>query len=457
MMAIRRDALSLLEKWLVHPNRKPLVIRGARQVGKSTLVRQFAAERGLTLCEIDLERHRDLRGVFVTMDAARICEELSVLAGQAVDAPGCLLFLDEIQAVPEAIAALRYLREERPELPVVAAGSLLEFTLGKARISMPVGRITYLFLGPLSFPEFVGAVEPGLRDWLERFAESGNLPAAAHAKLLHRARQFCYVGGMPEAVAAYAEGGSLPAAAEVHRDILQTYEDDFAKYAGGRDLSLMQEVFRRLPATTCRKVKYVNFSRESQAREVKGVLSLFRKARLCQAVESVDASGVPLFAEADPGVWKPLFLDVGLANHACGVDWRMLESLDETRFVNEGAVAEQFVGQELLYADGGFEEPRLAYWLREGAKSNAEVDYLLARGSEIFPIEVKAGKSGTLRSLRQFVIAKKPRTAFRLDACEPSRQTVSFSEGDCDYSYSLVSIPFYAAHLLPRFLERERV
>ncbi len=148
---------------------------------------------------------------------------------------------------------------------------------------------------------------------------------------------------------------------------------------------------------------------------------------------------------------------MGLANHACGVDWRMLESLDETRFVNEGAVAEQFVGQELLYADGGFEEPRLAYWLREGAKSNAEVDYLLARGSEIFPIEVKAGKSGTLRSLRQFALAKKPRTAFRLDACEPSRQTVSFSEGDCDYSYSLVSIPFYAAHLLPRFLERERV
>ena len=123
-----------------------------------------------------------------------------------------------------------------------------------------------------------------------------------------------------------------------------------AKYAGGRDLALMQEIFRRLPAVACRKVKYVNFSREARAREVKGILSLFRKARVCQAVESTDASGVPLFAGADPDVWKPLFLDVGLANHACGVDWRMLEALDATRFVNEGAIAEQFVGQELLYA-----------------------------------------------------------------------------------------------------------
>ncbi len=455
-MEIKRDALVFLDRWLNQPRRKPLVIRGARQVGKSTLVEQFAAARGLSLCEIDLERHRGLKGVFASLDADRICEELSVLAGRAVDAPGTLLFLDEIQAVPEAIEALRYLRQDRPSLPVVAAGSLLEFALDKARLSMPVGRITYLFLGPLSFPEFLGAVEPDLRAWLERFADTGELPATAHEKLLRRARQFCFVGGMPEAVAAYADGGSLPAASEVQRDILQTYEDDFAKYAGGRDLALMQEIFRRLPAVACRKVKYVNFSREARAREVKGILSLFRKARVCQAVESTDASGVPLFAGADPDVWKPLFLDVGLANHACGVDWRMLEALDATRFVNEGAIAEQFVGQELLYADGGFEEPRLAYWLREGAKSNAEVDYLLASGPEIFPVEVKAGKSGTLRSLRQFVLAKSPRTAFRLDANPPGRQTVSFSETGRDFSHELVSLPFYAARFLPRFCERER-
>ena len=366
--------------------------------------------------------------MFATLDADRICEELSVLAGRAVDAPGTLLFLDEIQAVPEAIEALRYLRQDRPSLPVVAAGSLLEFALDKARLSMPVGRITYLFLGPLSFPEFLGAVEPDLRAWLERFADTGEMPATAHEKLLRRARQFCFVGGMPGAVAAYADGGSLPAASEVQRDILQTYEDDFAKYAGGRDLALMQEIFRRLPAVACRKVKYVNFSREARAREVKGILSLFRKARVCQAVESTDASGVPLFAGADPDVWKPLFLDVGLANHACGVDWRMLEALDATRFVNEGAIAEQFVGGVYRFIG------------------------IAIMGKD--PSEEEAREA--LRSLRQFVLAKSPRTAFRLDANPPGRQTVSFSETGRDFSHELVSLPFYAARFLPRFCERER-
>ena len=440
---MKRCAENELQMWLKSTNRKPLVLRGARQVGKSTLVRQFAAAAGLALHEINLERHLNLAKVFASFDIPRILEELGVIAGRAVDREGGLLFLDEIQGVPEALAALRYFHEDRPDLPVVAAGSLLEFALTERRLPMPVGRISYLHLGPMTFDEFLEEVDPSLLPYCRKAVETGRVPDEAHERLRRRIRQYMFVGGMPEAVKTYSAEG-LAAVTAVHRSLLETYEDDFAKYAHGMDLALMQEIFRNLSPQVCAKVKYVNFSREVPSREVKAVLNLFQKARVCSAVRASACDGVPLLSDTEEGAWKELFLDVGLMNHACGTNWRMLEGMDGTRFVNEGMMAEQFVGQHLLYREGCLAKPQLAYWLREGNKGNAEVDFVVSSGRQIYPVEVKAGKSGSLKSLRELIFLKRFGKAVRFDDNPPGRQTVKMDGRGNAVEYELLSLPFYA-------------
>ena len=228
---MKRFVEQTLHRWLKAARRKPLVLRGARQVGKTTLVRQFAAAAGFGLCEVNLERHLYLDRVFESLDTRRILRELETIGGVRLD--GAILFLDEVQATPHALPALRYLYEDRPDLPVAAAGSLLEFTLAEHGFSMPVGRIQYLHLGPMTFGEFLAAADP------DAAGEAGDLdpdapPAdAAHRRLLRRLREYLLVGGLPEAVLAHCESGSPLEVAAVHRSIAATYEDDFARYARG--------------------------------------------------------------------------------------------------------------------------------------------------------------------------------------------------------------------------------
>jgi len=443
---MKRFAENEMLSWYSSARRKPLILRGARQVGKSTLVRQFAAARGLVLDEVNLERHRNLARVFASCDIPRIVEELGVLVGRPVGKPGALLFLDEIQAVPEAIAALRYFYEDRPDMAVVSAGSLLEFALDAKRLSMPVGRVTYMYLGPMTFGEFLTETAADMLPYARQAAMGEQVPEMAHERLLASLRRYLFVGGMPEAVLAFSESG-LVAVPEVQRMILESYEDDFAKYASGVDLALMQEIFRNLPPQACKKVKYVNFSREVGSREVKNILNLFLKARVFTRVRASACTGVPLYADTEEGAWKGLFLDVGLMNHACGIDWRMLERLDDVRFVNEGTMAEQFVGQQLLARGGSMTRPMLAYWLREGGKNNAEVDYVISRGTEVVPIEVKAGAAGSLKSLRELVLARGFSTAVRYDLNQASRQLVRLSGAGVSSEYALTSLPLYAAGL----------
>lgn len=455
----RQDECRLLA-WLSVPRRKPLVLRGARQVGKSTLVRQFAAHQGLVLNEVNLERHLRLEKVFASLNMTLIRSEIEALVGRSITAQNSLLFLDEIQATPSALQALRYLYEDLPDVPVIAAGSLLEFALAARGFSMPVGRIDCHHMGPMLFREFLEAIEPPLCRYLDEIAPDAALPESAHLKLLQRQRQYFFVGGMPEAVLALVDTGSIEEAAAVHRRIASTYEDDFAKYARQRELALLQRVFRQLPRQVGQKLKYVNYSREERSRDVKAAIEHLVKARVCSRVCASPCSGVPLHADADESVCKLLFLDVGLMNHMCGVDWIAISRTDDTRLVNEGAVAEQFIGQHLAYADAGTEAPKLAYWLREARAANAEVDYIVSRGPEIFPVEVKAGRTGALRSLHQFVAHKKTPVAIRFDLNQPSRQHVDHqlppASGHTHARFDLISLPLYAVGELNRILDTER-
>lgn len=457
---MHRIAENRLESWFAAgqtPRRKPLVLRGARQVGKSTLVRNHAKQKGLCLNEVNLERHRSLDKIFASLDMTVIRHELEALVGGSITQPNSVLFLDEIQATPHALPVLRYFYEDLPDVPVLAAGSLLEFTLSDHSFSMPVGRIEYHHLGPMTFREFLRAIEPPLLKYLDEIDFEHPLTDSAHQKLSKRHRQYLFVGGMPEAVLVFQETGSLEEATAIHRSIVATYEDDFAKYARKNELTLLQRVFRLVPRFVGQKVKYTNFSRESRSRDVKAAIDKLIKARVCLPVHASHCSGVPLHADINEKAYKLLFLDVGLMNHVCGVDWLILQQMDQLRLVNEGAIAEQVVGQHLAYAALGTEKPRPVYWLREGRATNAEVDYVMSRGPHIFPIEVKAGKSGTLRSLHQFVLEKKARVALRLDTNKPSHQTVSHQvrtrRGQKTAHFHLYSIPLYAAGEMTRLLD----
>jgi uncharacterized protein len=457
---MERDSDRYLARWIQSRHRKPLVLRGARQVGKSTLVRRFAAARGLTLNEINLERHLELDGVFASLDMGVMRGELDALAGRSIAEPGSLLFLDEIQATPSAVQALRYFHEDLPSLPVIGAGSLIEFVLADHDFSMPVGRIEYHHLGPMTFREFLAAVDEPLCRYLEELSFESRLPEAAHQQLLTRQRQYSFVGGMPEAVLVFQESGSFEEATVVHRSIISTYEDDFAKYARHRELTLLQRVFQQIPRQIGHKVKYVNLSREDRARDVRTAIDLLAKARVCTRVLSSHCSGIPLYADVDENAYKLLHLDVGLMNHVCGLRWPALARRSEVQLVNEGASAEQFVGQHLAYSDGGLEPPRLVYWLREGRKNNAEVDFVISSGTEIVPIEVKSGATGTLRSLHQLIATGKAERAVRFDTNPPTRQQVEqrvpVGGEPREVGFELLSLPLYGVGEIKRLLAATR-
>jgi len=458
---MKRYAEDDMARWFRKPRRKPLVIRGARQVGKSTLVRNFAAQKGLTLHEINLERYRGLDALFRDGSTAEVIRELAYACGStAIGSKKSLLFLDEIQATPNAIPFLRYLYEDLPELAVVAAGSLLEFTLGKHDYSMPVGRIEYLFLGPMTFSEFLLARgEEDLSTLLSEFMGS-NLPSTAHERLLLHFRDYLLIGGMPEAILGDCEGDGFADVADVHNSIIETYIDDFGKYARDSQLARLQTVFRYVPRHAGKKVIYAGIDPHCQARDLKPVIDLLLKANVILAAQHCDANGVPLRAEVDWRVRKLYFLDVGLLNSMGGRSHISIEQLRAGRFVNEGVLAEQFVAQHLRLASSRNRTPELNYWLREGRSNNAEIDFLIDHEGRVVPVEVKAGKAGSLKSLHRFMHDKQISEAIRFDLNLPSEQRVDvrfrLGKGAGHVQYKLYSLPVYTAEQLPRLLEKQQ-
>lgn len=439
-----------LDRWFEKKPRKPLVLRGARQVGKSTLVRQWVANQQRRLAEVNLERHPRLDAIFQTNDVAKILRELEVVAGISLASPDVVLFLDEIQATPYALSALRYFYEERPDLPVVSAGSLLEFVVADHQFSMPVGRVEYLHVGPLTFTEFLGALGEGmLQTVIQDFRGGGAIPDMAHEHLMERQREFLFVGGMPEAVMRYQQHRSPLEARAVHRSIVQTYQDDFAKYGGvAKSKLLLQKVLDLFPRIIGRKVKYSAISPDHRAADLKGAIDRFVKAHLIMACHHTDCSGLPLKAGRDERIYKLFFLDVGLLNYLCGLEWTDISQLTVRELIHEGSLAEQFVAQHLAYHTGGVEPPELFYWLRESRRQNAEVDFVHSVDRTILPIEVKAGKSGALKSLQQLVGQRHLAIALRFDLNPPSVQHVAHhltgsAHGTPVVAFTLVSWPLY--------------
>ncbi|MFH1708063.1 MAG: ATP-binding protein [Planctomycetota bacterium] len=440
-----RTALVYLSEWKAKISRKPLVIRGARQVGKSFLVRMFAQKPFENLIEINVERDRDAASLFASHDPASILPLLAARYGQPIKPGGTLLFLDEIQAAPELLAGLRYFHEHLPALHVIAAGSLLDFALADHRYAMPVGRIEYLHLGPMSFEEFLLARDrAALRDFLAGYTIGGELPEAIHAEGMRLVREFLVAGGMPASVVALGgPGGSRESEAE-RQSILSTFREDFNKYAGRADVRRIEKVFAKIPLLAGRKFMYSGVDREDRSRDLGRALELLCMARVAHRVRHTAANGLPMGAEADDRAFKVLFMDVGLMVRSSGLGVLDFEPAADPMLVNAGAVAEQFIGQHLLHAGEPYDEPDLHCWMRPKSQSSAEVDYLIAVGGTIVPVEVKAGRTGTLKSLHVFLREKRHDFGLRFNADRPSLLDAETSLADGgNRPFRLLSLPLY--------------
>ncbi len=383
-------------RWRGEERRKPLVVRGARQVGKTTLVESFGRTHFEELVAVDLERSRSLHRVFEgDLDAHRLLSELRLLLDRDLVPGRSLLFFDEIQACPRALMALRYLYEEVPELHVIAAGSLLEFALDAN--PFPVGRVRFLEVHPMGFAEFLCARGRGrLAALLDEPPRP--LPVAVHRSLLEEVRTFFFVGGMPEAVKTFVDTGSLRGVTQVHRDLIEAWRQDVPRYAGRADPDCIEAVLRGVARYATSTTKYSRLAEGWSPPTLKRAFELLVRARLVSRVPSSNPPVLPLGAGASARVFKALLLDIGLLQAFRGLPPSLLLH-EKLLALHEGALAEQFVGQELRARSGG----PLHFWSRAKRGSTAEVDYLGVAGGRVHPIEVKSGAAGRLRGLHLFL------------------------------------------------------
>ncbi len=420
MNYIPRNIDRFLLDWKEDKYRKPLLLRGARQVGKSSSVRHLATSFKYFL-EINLEKRPDIRGVFESLsDVREIAERLSLLTGVPVVPGETLLFIDEIQISPDAIRMLRYFKEDFPELHVVAAGSLLEFALANLT-SFGVGRITSLFMYPFSFKEFLQAL--GKEMWVEAIEKAGPekpLFDALHAELVECLRSFLLVGGMPASVAAWVDGRNYLKCAEIQEDIQQTYFDDFSKYSSKVSPELLRATLQSVISQNGGKFIFTRGLESYKIAEVKEALQMLNRAGLIHEVSMTSANGLPLGAEINPKFKKYIFIDTGLMLKIQSLNMGsngMLEDFiitsSATELVNKGSIAEMFVGLELIKVGNLRMPENLFYWENLSRGSSAEVDYVTAYNMAVLPIEVKSGTSGKMKSLRQFMESKSLNTAIR--------------------------------------------
>jgi len=450
-----RFASSELNAWLQGSNRKPLVIRGARQVGKTWLVRDFAKHNNLRLIEINLEKFPNLADLFSENDPQEILKNIEATLAIKIAHESSCLFLDEIQAAPELLAKLRWFKEDMPEFPVISAGSLLEFALKKIRYSMPVGRITYFYLEPMSFFEFaLASGNEALYQKMISAAPEKVPPQTLHAACMALYRQYCLVGGMPEAVQTWLNTQDIQACIKVQHDLLATYRDDFHKYGGEIDARLLNRILLSVAEQLGSKFVYSMVDSGVQTTFIKRLLTLLSQARVCSKVAHTSGNGLPLGAESNEKFFKTLMVDIGLVSTMLGLSPAGQSKSDIMFFANKGGLAEQFVGQQLRAAQAPVMDPQLYYWQRTGGRQG-EIDYIIQHGSHIIPVEVKSGAAGAMKSLHQFMAEKHLAFAVRFNANPPAIEdiTVKTTLGQ-PVSYRLLSLPLYLAGQINTLLDR---
>ena len=429
---MKREIDAVLHDWKNSYKRKPLLIRGARQVGKTYSVRKLSEEFDIYL-EVNFEEDRNVGKLFEgSLTPDLLCENLSAYYNVEIIPGKTLLFFDEVQLCPNAISSLRFFYEKKPDLHLIATGSLLEFAIEQVP-SMGVGRITSLFMYPLSFQEFLTASgEEMLRNKIINNKCDVPLEEALHKRVIHLYKTFQLIGGLPEVVDTYIHTRSISKCVEILDDLITTFRDDFAKYKDKVSVLRLTEVFNSIVLQAGEKFKYSKIDSLSSSNSLKAALDLLEKAGIIYKVYHSSANGIPLGAEVNSKKFKVIFFDTGLHQRMLGFDIASYVSLDDFETVNKGGMAEIFTGLEILKYSNRHIFKKLYYWHREAKSSNAEVDYVIQIGGKIVPVEVKSGKTGTLKSLHSFMHSHQSSLGIKISL-------ENFAKYD-----SIISIPLYA-------------
>jgi predicted AAA+ superfamily ATPase len=412
---INRTIDGELAKWKEDSRRKVLLLRGARQVGKSSAVRNLSKKFDYFL-ELNLDMDEEIRNVFLSaksLNPKSLSEKISAIKQTPVIPGHTLLFLDEIQGCLPAISSLRYFYEDFPELHVIAAGSLLEFALEELP-SFGVGRIRSLFMYPFSFYEFLDACGYDmLREAIRKSNFKEPLDTVLHDKAIELLRVFLIIGGMPEVVAKYVSGEDIYHCQLVLDDLLNSLRTDFAKYKKRVPPLQIHEAFQSVVKQIGHKFVYSNAEYKYNSKQIKEAVELLAMAGLAIPAVHTSANGLPLGAEINAKYRKMLLLDTGMQQRLLGLQLSNILTSNDFDFVNKGNIAELYAGLELLKATSPYEMAQLYYWQRDEKNSHAEVDYVIQKGYEIIPLEVKSGKQGKMQSLHLFLKEKNVKFGYR--------------------------------------------
>lgn len=402
-----------LIEWKDALERKPLLLRGARQVGKSSAVKNLAKQFD-NFVELNFEENPGLIDLFDgDLNPQYLIQNLSIFLNQDIISHKTLLFFDEIQVCPRALASLRFFYEKMPELHLVAAGSLLEFALSELP-TFGVGRIKSIFMYPFSFDEFLDAMGEEKLVKAKNSADITNpLPAAIHQKLIDFLKVYLLVGGMPEAVGTYAKSQSLLSVQLVLDELIVSLKADFVKYKKRVPAARISEIFDSVISQSGGKFVYSKVGQNINHGQAKETLELLIQAGLVYPVTHTSANGIPLGAELDPKKRKMILFDTGIFQRILGLNISDFLFDTDTSLINKGAIAEQFWALEYLKYNSQYQILNLYYWHRENPNANAELDYVIQKGSEVLPIEVKSSGKGSMQSLRQFLSEKNRSFGYR--------------------------------------------
>lgn len=447
-----------LSEWATRPVHKPILLRGARQVGKSTAVRHLG-ESFKYYVEINLEKQSNYIDLFKKdLDVTRIVPQMAAMCGTPIVPNETLLFIDEIQESQEAIMALRYFKEDMPNLHVIAAGSLLEFVLDEIP-TFGVGRIHSMYMFPMTFDEFLLA--NGEQLLLEARGQANfdaPLPAPLHEKLIGLMRTFMLVGGMPESVVKWVQTHDFLQCQEVQDDIITGYEADFPKYKKKVDPQLLIATMKSAATQATKKFVYSRVPGEYKTAEVKKALDLLIKAGVLVPVTHSSGNGLPLGDEADESIRKILLLDTGLMLRLLNMTMgdtsaitAQILTATAADLVNKGPMAEMLAGLELLHYLTPNLHHDLYYWVRQAKNSTAEIDYLLSRDMKVLPFEVKAGVQGGMKSLWDFMREKKLDQAVRCSL----ENFGKFDYIDAEAEGAVRHVEVYPLYALSQFVTRE--
>jgi predicted AAA+ superfamily ATPase len=439
--------------WANRQERKPLILRGARQVGKTTLVRMMADELKLTLVEINLEQVHSFVPMLSDKSAAiDILEVILLEKGvQEQDPEKLLFFFDEAQELPELIPYLRYFYEVAPEYKIIIAGSLLEFVLTSRRFSFPVGRVEYAYLHPLTFNEFLQAVNQAAYKKLTTLNFLKPVSESLHIIFTKHFKDYLLCGGMPGVVKEFLASSSLTRIDQIKSDILESYISDLPKYSKYEehkvDAELLEILLLKIASSPTKNETYTKLAPGYRTEVIQLHLKLLEKALLVHRCIHTSAISAPLSSQANPKIFKLMFLDVGLALTHMGVSVPDIKCSSELNDVARGMLVEQAIGQNLLSNKVSYKKNQLYYWERQAKSSTAEVDYIFDNKFGVFPLECKSGSSKKMKALDLLMQEKKLKIAVRLysgNIC--LEQIVATISGKGTAEYKLLSAPHYTVN-----------